>query len=236
MDRDLPVEYTTSPGAPRQQYRRSSTMAYARNRSHNRQLEAELAALETRAEDVRVPGADAPFYNAAGDLCVVARDDLRALEYFGKAVDSYLNAERWEAAAAMCRKILRTDPNAVRARCTLSWLAIGKGFDAEAQTQVSDYAVAAYQAGYENLAANQLRRMGEVVASPPVRETVAEQLLSLGADRAADHLFGTVYREKNFGRRKPDADMNWSLIRRAALMGPRELDSGESLSLRQRSH
>lgn len=203
-------------------------MGYSRGKPHNRQLEAELAALERKAEDVRVPGADAPFYNAAGDLCVVHNDEGRALEYFGKAVDSYLNAERWEAAAAMCRKILRTDPHAVRARCTLSWLAIGKGFDAEAQNQVSEYAHAAYQAGRETLAANQLRRMGEVAASGRVREALAEQLLALGtpgADRAADHLFGSVYREQNFGRRRNDnTDANWSLIRRAALMGPRDLE------------
>ena len=199
-------------------------MAYSRHRPYNRQLEAELTALERKAEDVRVPGADAPFYNAAGDLCVAANDEGRALEYFGKAVDSYLNAERWEAAAAMCRKILRTDPHAIRARCTLSWLAIGKGFDAEAQANVSDYASAAYQAGRETLAANQLKRMGEVAASAPVRETLAEQLLALGEDRAADHLFGSVYRDKNLGRRRSDSDPNWPLIRRAALMGPRDLE------------
>jgi hypothetical protein len=207
-------------------------MGYYRHRPYDHQMEAELSSLEEKAETVRVPGADAPFYNAAGDLCSEAKDDLRALDYYGRAVDAYLRAERWEAAAAMCRKILRSQPDAVRARCTLSWLAIGKGFVADAQTQVTDYAEAAYRLGRELLAACQLRRMGELAVNSTIRVTVAEQLLNLGADRAADLLFGAVLREHNYGRRGP-RDVNWSLVRRAALLGPKDLDSREALALRR---
>ncbi|MGH7467605.1 MAG: hypothetical protein ACRENP_06415 [Longimicrobiales bacterium] len=207
-------------------------MGYYRHRPYDRQMEAELGSLEEKAEGVRVPGADAPFYNAAGDLCSEAKDDLRALDYYGKAVDAYLKAERWEAAAAMCRKILRSQPEAVRARCTLSWLAIGKGFVADAQTQVTEYAAAAYRVGRELLAASQLSRMGELAVNSTVRVTVAEQLLTLGADRAADHLFGAVLREHNLGRWKA-RDVNWTLVRRAALLGPKDLDSRELMALRR---
>lgn len=196
-------------------------MAYNR-RPYDRILEAELIELEIKAESVRVPGADAPFFNAAGDLCTGANEEPRALEYYGRAVDAYLRAERWESAAAMCRKILRAAPLSVRARCTLSWLAIGKGFVADAQTQVTDYAETAYREGREFLAANQISRMGELTPSALLRITLAEQLLTLGADRAADHLFGVVFREENFGRHN-DPDLDWTQIMRAALMGPREL-------------
>ncbi len=199
-------------------------MGYYRQRPYDRQLEGELTALEGKAETVRVPGADAPFYNAAGDLCAVVEDELRAMEYYGRAVDAYLNAERWEAAAAMCRKILRSQPASVRARCTLSWLAIGKGFVTDAQAQITDYAEAAYLFGRESLAASQLRRMGEVVIAAPLRVTLAEQLLTLGADRAADQLFGAIYRDQNFGRRNA-GEVSWSQIRSAALLGPRDLDA-----------
>src|SRR5262249_20846331 len=112
--------------------------------------------------------------------------------------------------------------NSVRARCTLSWLAIGKGFVADAQTQVTDYAETAYREGRETLAANQISRMGELTPSALLRITLAEQLLTLGADRAADHLFGIVFHEENFGR-TDDPDLDWTQIMRAALMGPREL-------------
>lgn len=198
----------------------------------DRKLNSELKTLEAKAGNARVPAADAPFYNSAGDLCADAHDENRALEYYGRAVDAYLNAERWEAAAAMCRKILRTTPGAVRARCTLSWLAIGKGFDTDAEAEINEYANAAYYAGRELLAANQIRRMGEVVASPVLRVALGEQLLSLGADRAADQLFGVAFRERNFGKR-PAANVNWGLVRQAALLGPRDLDSPQSLSLKR---
>ena len=199
-------------------------MGYYRQRPFDRALESELTALESKAETVSMPGADAPFYNAAGDLCAGVEDEVRAMEYYGRAVDAYLNAERWESAAAMCRKILRSQPTSVRARCTLSWLAIGKGFVADAQTQVMDYAEAAYIFGRETLAASQLRRMGEVAIAPPLRVTLAEQLLTLGAERAADQLFGAIYREQNFGRRV-SGEVNWSHIRTAALLGPKDLDA-----------
>jgi hypothetical protein len=199
----------------------------------DRKLDTELRTLEKKAGSVRVPGADAPFYNSAGDLCADAHDESRALEYYGRAVDAYLNAERWEAAAAMCRKILRTTPGAVRARCTLSWLAIGKGFETDAETEINEYAAAAYQAGREMLAAHQIRRMGELVASPALRISLGEQLLSLGADRAADALFGAAFKERNFGKR-PAANVNWSLVREAALLAPNQIDSDQPLTFRRR--
>jgi hypothetical protein len=61
---------------------------------------------------------------------------------------------------------------------------------------------------------------------------LGEQLLSLGADRAADQLFGVAFRERNFGKR-PAANVNWGLVRQAALLGPRDLDSPQSLSLKR---
>lgn len=201
------------------------------DRNIDRKLEKELRDLEKRAERARVPGADAPFYNAAGDLCIQAGHTDLALEYYGHAVDAYLNAERWESAAAMCRKILRTSPNAVRARCTLAWLAIGKGFDADATAQVVDYVNAAWKAGCEEMAASQLRRMGEMSMSSRLRQAVAEQLLAIGADRAADHLFGTVYRDRHTVPERAD-DAIWSQIRRAALLGPQELANTDSRALR----
>jgi len=207
-------------------------MAFSRKRTPANRLDAELIELEQRAETVVVPGADAPFFNAAGDLCLEAGLRDRALEYYGRAIDAYLNAERWEAAAAICRKILRISPEAVRARCTLAWLAIGKGFVAEATEHLSDYVEAARRAGRTEYAANQLRRMGEVSDNGSLRLVLAEQLLTLGADRASDYLFGTVYQERNRGGARDDEHpQNWNLIRRAALLGPRELRGGDSLAV-----
>lgn len=168
------------------------------------------------------PGAAA--YNMAGDLCNEAGFYARALSYYGLAIDAFLKAERWDSAAAICRKVLRLSPTAVRARCTLAWLAIGKGLQAEAQAQIRGYVSAAMRAGRDSLAVAQLKRMGDAVANMGVRQVVAEELLALGADRAADHLFGVVNRERNLQRRAGVmSELLWSTVRRAALLGPAEL-------------
>ncbi|MGQ0815973.1 MAG: hypothetical protein ACT4O1_16200 [Gemmatimonadota bacterium] len=200
-------------------------MLFRRNsRKTEAQLERQISDVLMKAELDHVPGADAVAFNVAGDLCQEAGDFDRAVSYYGLAIDAFLRAERWDAAAAICRKILRLSPMAVRTRCTLAWLAIGKGMAGEAQAQIRAYAAAAMRAHREALAVAQLKRMGEAAPNPGVREAVAELLLDLEADRAADYLFGTVYRDRNAGRRLPDASETlWATVRRAALLGPSEL-------------
>ena len=201
-------------------------MLFRRNphKKTEEQIEDQISEMLMRSQLDPTPAADAAAYNGAGDLCKEAGHFDRALSYYGLAIDAYLKAERWDPAAAICRKILRISPMAVRARCTLAWLAIGQGMAGEAQAQLRGYVAAAMSAGRDALAVAQLRRMGEAALNPAIRQSVAELLLDLGADRAADYLFGTVYRERNIGTRSGvSPDMVWSTVRRGALMGPREL-------------
>lgn len=199
-------------------------MLFRRNpRKTKEQLESQIRDLLLAADVDRLPGSDAAAFNTAGDLCTEAGFVDRALSYYGLSIDGFLKVERWDAAAAVCRKVLRLSPAAVRTRCTLAWLAIGKQMPSEARMQIRGYVNAAEKAGREPLAVAQLKRMGDAAVSPLVREEVAENLLHLGADRDADRVFGTVYRDRN-GRRKPAAhDLLWSTVRRAALLGPTEL-------------
>src|SRR2546421_12372724 len=88
-------------------------------------LERQLKALEAQADEA-MPGFGAQFLNRAGDLCLEARLNRRALVYYGKAIDSYLHGGRYDPAAAVCRKLLRVSPHSVRAHCTLAWLALGE--------------------------------------------------------------------------------------------------------------
>lgn len=200
-------------------------MLFRRNpRKSEAQLENRIRDLLMHADIERIPGADAAAYNSAGDLCYEAGFPERALSYYGDAIDAFLKAERWDSAAAVCRKVLRAAPSAVRTRCTLAWLAIGKGLAAEAARQIRDYVRAAEAAGRDNLAVAQLKRMGDVAGEGTIREVVAEELLDLGADRAADHFFGLVLRERNFAPLRTVApDVLWSSVRHAALLGPAQL-------------
>lgn len=188
------------------------------------QLEAHIRELLAKTEFDRMPGSDAAAYNVAGDLCLEHGYVSRALSYYGLSIDAYLKVERWDAAAAVCRKILRASPMAVRARCTLAWLAIGKDLSAEATTRIREYVEAAIGADRDTLAVAQLKRMADAAVNPTIKQAIGELLLDLGADKAADYIFGAAFRERNNARRaEADPQRLWANVRHAALLGPREL-------------
>jgi hypothetical protein len=190
----------------------------------NQRLDRELLSLEEQTRTAS-PGYETQFLNRAGNLCVEAGMPQRALSYFGRAIDAYLESGRFSAAEVLCRKVLRIAPEAVRARCTLAWLAIGKGIRTETEEEVSDYVRAAQRAGKEGLAARQLLMMAEAAPRIELRERLAEHLLELGADEDADRVLGTVFAERNGLRPPPTQDEGklWAKLLRAALMGPQEL-------------
>lgn len=185
-----------------------------------RGLEKQLRALEQQAE-VALPGFDAQFFNRAGDLCVEGRDRDRALGYYGRAIDAYLRAGRYNAAGAVCRKLLRISPGAVRARCTLAWLSIGKGLLGDAQWEVDEYIDAAVAAGQGDLAARQLRMMADATYDHELRALLADHLTKLGDDETASLIRSPEAADAE--REEPEA--LWSRVLRAALMGPEDLRS-----------
>jgi tetratricopeptide (TPR) repeat protein len=186
----------------------------------DRGLEKQLRSLEQQAE-VALPGFDAQFYNRAGDLCVEAQNRSRALTYYGRAIDAYLRAGRYNAAGAVCRKLLRVSPGSVRARATLAWLSIGKGLLSDAQWEVDEYIEAASAAGRMELARKHLRMMADSTYNMDLRALLASHLRSLGDAEAAERIMeenpaaGAAQRE--------EAEALWSRVLRAALMGPEDL-------------
>lgn len=183
-----------------------------------------LRELETLAYSVTETGGDAQYLNQAGDLCVTASQPVPAIDYYGQAIDSYVKSDRFDAATAVCKKIIRLSPQVVRARCTITWLAIGKGFVAEAQEYVNNYLLAAEVAGREVLARAQVKRMSAVADAVPLRLYLAERLLELGDEREADHLFGMVFRERNLGMKRPtNPQKRWGEARRGALLTTEQL-------------
>jgi hypothetical protein len=185
-------------------------------------LERRIDELQVAALQSTVPGAGAGPLNQAGDLLLAAGDVMGAVELYGRAVDALVEADRFEAGMALCKKIIRTVPQVVRARCTLAWLAIGAGFTAEAAARVGDYVTAAELAGREALAQLHVRRMGQVAEMHELRIILGEYLLYLGDDAAANEMFGEVFAERNLGgRREVTMERRWHDVRMAALLGPR---------------
>ncbi|HUE76842.1 MAG TPA: hypothetical protein VMM83_02795 [Longimicrobiales bacterium] len=183
-------------------------------------LEKQLRSLEQQAE-IALPGFDAQFFNRAGDLCVEAKDRSRALGYYGRAIDAYLRAGRYNASGAVCRKLLRISPGSVRARCTLAWLSIGKGLLGDAQWEVDEYVDAAVAAGQGDLARRHLRMMAEATYNPELRALLADHLHKLGDENAAS-LAGPP---PEVEPAREEAEALWSRVLRAALMGPEDLRS-----------
>ena len=182
-------------------------------------LEKRLQSLEQQAE-IALPGFDAQFFNQAGDLCVEAGVERRALSYYGRAIDAYLRAGRYNAAGAVCRKLLRISPGAVRTRCTLAWLSIGKGLLGDAEREVDEYVAAAVAAGQADLARKQIRMMAEATRNADLRSLLADHLRELDAPEVADRVMAEELGEE------PDpqeAEALWSRVLRAALMGPEDL-------------
>lgn len=190
------------------------------------QLERDLKTLEDQARRAS-PGYETQFLNRAGNLCVEAGLPARALGYFGRAIDAYLESGRFSAAEVLCKRVLQIAPDAVRARCTLAWLSIGKGYRGGSgpAREIAEYVDAAKNAGKDQLAVKQLVMMAEAAPIPDLRQILAEHLLDLGDDAEADRLFGAAFAERN-GLRPPVAEDEgklWASLLRAALMGPQEL-------------
>jgi|CeladaMinimDraft_18_1061708.scaffolds.fasta_scaffold00039_13 tetratricopeptide (TPR) repeat protein len=187
-------------------------------------LAEELEELERQAREAS-PGYDAQLYNRAADLCLNAGDRATALKYLGRAIDAYLDTGRFNAAAVLCHKVLRISPEAVRARSTLTWLALGQGDVEGAERALADYVTAAQRAGQEVLAMKLLRMMAEATPSQRLREALAFWLMDLGDHDGADQVLGEVYAERN-GLRPPrpeDQGRRWMTVLRATTMGPTEL-------------
>jgi tetratricopeptide (TPR) repeat protein len=164
-------------------------------------LEDALQELSRRMQWNLSPDQRARLMNMAGDLCMEAGQRERALLYFDACIDLYLLAGRFAASAGICDKLVRLNPEVVRARCTLAWLAIARGLDDEAQRRVEEYGEAALRLERPTIAQQQLRAMAEEVDSEQVLEAIAHALLKLGDAVSADRVFGMTHSLSTRSRR-----------------------------------
>jgi tetratricopeptide (TPR) repeat protein len=187
-------------------------------------IDEQLLALEAEAERVG-PGTAAQLLNRAGDLCLSTGMRDRAIRYYGRAIDANLFAQRYEAAIGVCHKVLSVAPTAVRTRCTLAWLALGKGDLEETVREVGAYVTAADAADERPRAARHLLLMSQSTDDARVRELVAAHLDRLGAREEAAHVRAEVGTPA-FPAAASSADRHearWRKVVDAALAGPHDL-------------
>ncbi len=154
-------------------------------RTSSKSREHRLADLEAAAEGAP-PGYQGTPLNRAGDLCLKEGDHRRALEYYGRAINTFLEDGQPEAARGVANKIIRIHPEAVRTLCTLTWLDVAAGHMATALIHLADYKEAAQRASREGLAAEQILDMARSVTQPEFVDAAADALDQLGfPDEAA---------------------------------------------------
>jgi len=142
-------------------------------------LGQDLRDLERRAADAPM-GAGWTHLNRAGDMCLKADDTVKAVQYFGKAIDALLEDGQPEPARGVAKKVIRVHPEAVRTLCTLTWLDLAARQPTSAVLSLRCYADAAKRGGREDLAAEQIFIMARFTDNDSFLTEVVEVLSDLG--------------------------------------------------------
>lgn len=154
----------------------------------------------------------------AADAAVEAGDAALAKRCLGEAIDDCLHAGRYDAAGALCRRLLALDPEVVRVRCTLAFLAIQKGDAAEVAREVEAYVRAAQRSGTHKYAIPRLHLMGRASTDPAVRLCLADALAELGDERAASVMRTRAGQAAARVIPQEGGEEHWRQLLRAAVM------------------
>lgn len=152
--------------------------------SRSADLDGRLRGLEEEAARAR-PGYQGTPLNKAGDLALRAGERAKAVDYYGRAIDAFLEDQQREAARGVANKIIRVHPKAVRTLCTLTWLDLAARHKATALLHLRDYVEAAHEIGEDERAADQVLEMARVCPEMEFVDAVADSLDSLGFDERA---------------------------------------------------
>lgn len=151
--------------------------------SGNSQTEPNLAQilrdLERRSKEAHF-GAGWTHLNRAGDLCLKAGDTVKAVQYFGQAIDALLEDGQPEPARGVAKKIIRVHPKAIRTLCTLTWLDLVARQPASAVLSLRSYADASRGDEKEALTAEQVFTMARLTPNEAFLTEAAEVLSDLG--------------------------------------------------------
>jgi hypothetical protein len=132
------------------------------------------------------PGSRWAVFNRLGDAYLKADDRVRALRYFGKAIDALLEDDQPEPARAVAKKVVRLHPEAIRTLCTLTWLDLASMKIPAAVASLEDYVAGALAGRQERLACIQVLEMARLVSDQVFMAEAVKALeeLGCGADAA----------------------------------------------------
>lgn len=159
------------------------------DRKRSGDVDAQLERLEREAGRA-APGYVGSAYNRAGDLALREGLPERAVGYYGRAIDAFLEDAQREAARGVANKIIRVRPGAVRTLCTLTWLDLAAQHQATALLHLRDYVEGAKEAAEHARAATQIYDMAKLSPLGEFVGAVADSLDSLDFPRRAEEVRG----------------------------------------------
>jgi tetratricopeptide (TPR) repeat protein len=160
---------------------------------------------------------DPNIYNLMGDIHFKKGDRQAAFRQYEEAVRKYGKEDLYSNAIAVCRKMLRLDPDFIDAYRLLGDLYFEQGFGGEAVGYVLEYAGKLIGKGDFTRAVDSLKKVIEFAPDKvKVREQLAEVYTHLGLkDEARSELIAA----EEIYRRTGDADMAAQLKGRVEQMG-----------------
>lgn len=172
------------------------------------------AALSTATERARL-------WNELGGLAGEAGESAEAQRCLGRAIDAYLEAGYYEAAAAMCRRLLRLYPDAVRARSTLAFLAIGNQDFGDARQAIADYVCATKRTATQQFGIPRLHLMAAATEDPNIKRCIGTALGELGDTSGKDAVLAGV--QPPLDAQALDAGERWERLLDVAMLSRDQL-------------
>lgn len=162
----------------------------------------------------------ARLWNRLGTLANAERDE-DALKFLGRAIDAYLECGYFDAAAALCRRVIRLHPEVVRARCTLAFLSIGRRNLGDAVQEITEYTMAAKRTETQPYAIPRLRLMAQATYDPSVLRCITTALGELGDAEGQEYVREHMIDAGEAGA--DDAGERWERLLAVALLNRDQL-------------
>lgn len=138
-----------------------------------------------------------------------------ALRLYGESIDGYLEAGRGRAAEVVCRQLLEDYPHVVRARRTLTLLALARDDVDSALLLLREYAARSRQSPEPLVLLKSLRIFALISESDEVRAAAITELRAMGDEEGVRRLSGDAVAPAAFNGLGV-----WSQAIQAARLGP----------------
>lgn len=152
----------------------------------------------------------------AGEIARQGGRRQEALGFYGRAIDSCLQAGLTRKAERLCRQVIDMEPRVIRTRYTLTAIAVGRDDLREARKRLTDYMVAVALSNAEPMAVPPLLELASSTANPVIRDLIAEALRRTGRPDLAEGV--------ELGRAARAGRTDWSRAVGAALKRPGDVD------------